>query len=303
MEELVASIICYITSIIIVLITLCLIFIYAKTKELHSYPCYFNILLSSVISLDNFLRLIPFYDHKGTTLSSESKGCQFQGFTLALLDKFMLTTMTIYSIISFLGLIKYDFYKKYEKIIFIILTITGFLISLIMAILFSLNGVVNYEDVCYVRYKRKNNEPELKVNKVVIDAIVTSILFVINLYCIIRLLIYIYLLIKESKKENNENKAKNYYFHFWKYFVDFLLTSSTFIMVILIILDAFFDDDELISLSYVFLSLLIVIFFTINSRVIKEGKKLILCKKEEEEKKTKIEEMDGVEDEIEDNDE
>ena len=296
-RELIAYIICYIISAIIVLITFCLIFIYIKTKELHSYPCYFNILLSSVISLDNLLRLIPFYDKKSTTLASNSIGCKFQGFTLALLDKFMLTTMTIFSIISFLGLLKYDFYKKYEKIIFIILTITGFLISLILAILFSLNGVVNYEDVCYVRYKKNNdNEPELKVNKVVIDGIITSILFLINLYCIIRLLIYIYFLIKETKKENNDIKTKNYYFHFWKFFVDFLLTCLTFIMIILIIADKFFDVDEFISLSYVFLSLLIVIFFTINMRVLKEGKKIILCKKDENKPKNKeMEEEDNSE--------
>ena len=43
---------------LIILITTCLIIIYVKVKDLHSYPCYFNILLSSVISIDNISRLI-----------------------------------------------------------------------------------------------------------------------------------------------------------------------------------------------------------------------------------------------------
>ena len=302
-----AKIICYFFNAIIAFITICLIFIYIKSKVLHSYPCYFNILLASVISLDNILRLIPFYNRKNNNSPNDSGGCKFQGFTLAFLDKFMLTTMTIYSIISFLGLVKFNFYKKYEKWIFIILIIIGFLLSLIMAILFILNGVTSYDDVCYVRYQKEDNEPDIKINKVVTDTIVTFILFFINIYCIIRLLFYIHKIIRESEiniENNNEKKnIKKYSYYFWNYFIDFLLTSLTFIMVILIILDKFFDNDNVISLSYVILSLLIVIFFTINRRVLKEGKKIILCKDNEKNKnKQNNDDEDNGEDGIDIND-
>ena len=54
---------CFTFNIIIIFITTYLIIIYAKTKSLHSYPCYFNILLSSVISLDNIVRLIKVIDN------------------------------------------------------------------------------------------------------------------------------------------------------------------------------------------------------------------------------------------------
>ena len=206
-----AKIICYFFNTIITLITICLIFIYIKSKVLHSYPCYFNILLASVISLDNVLRLIPFYNRNNNNSPNDSGGCKFQGFTLAFLDKFMLTTMTIYSIISFLGLVKFNFYKKYEKWIFIILIIIGFLISLIMAILFILNGVTSYDDVCYVRDQSEDNEPDIKINKVVTDTTITFILFFINIYCIIRLLFYIHKIIRESEIniENNNEKKKS----------------------------------------------------------------------------------------------
>ena len=154
----------FIPSSFIVIFTVFLIIIYAKTKDLHSYPCYFNILLSSVIAIDNVLRLIPTYEDKNdkdddSNFKHNYKfACKFQGFNLALFDKFMLTTMTIYSIISFLGLIKYQFYKSHEKCLFITLIIIGFLISLILAIIFIINGITNYDDVCYVKKKSGDTE-------------------------------------------------------------------------------------------------------------------------------------------------
>jgi len=50
-------------SILIIFVTAFLILVYWKTKALHSYPCYFNIILSLVIEIDNILRIIPFYDN------------------------------------------------------------------------------------------------------------------------------------------------------------------------------------------------------------------------------------------------
>ena len=269
---------------LIILITTCLIIIYVKVKDLHSYPCYFNILLSAVISIDNIARLInPGKD-------SDSIGCKIQGFILALFDKLMLTTMTIYSIVAYLGIINLEFYKGNEKSIFIISTILSFLISLIIAILFILNGVVVYDDVCYVRSYTDKTVPNLKVNKEIIDVIVNSILLVVNFYCILRLLIYIIKIILESKKNNEERVLKEYFFFFLKYLIIFILNNMTFIMVILIIFDKF--ESEFTSLFYIILSFFIILFYTVNMRVLHEGKNIICCKKE----RTKSEEY-KIEDE------
>jgi len=269
---------------LIILITTCLIIIYVKVKDLHSYPCYFNILLSAVISIDNIARLInPGKD-------SDSIGCKIQGFILALFDKLMLTTMTIYSIVAYLGIINLEFYKGNEKRIFIISTILSFLISLIIAILFILNGVVVYEDVCYVRSSTDETVRNLKVNKEIIDVIVNSILLVVNFYCILRLLIYIIKIILESKKNNEERVLKEYFFFFLKYLIIFILNNMTFIMVILIIFDKF--ESEFTSLFYIILSFFIILFYTVNMRVLHEGKNIICCKKE----RTKSEEY-KIEDE------
>jgi hypothetical protein len=269
-----AYVICYVFSVLIILVTLCIICIYIKTKEFRSYPCYFNILLSSVIALDNIIRIIP------VSGDDESIMCLIQGFSLALFDKLMLTTMTVYSLISFLGIIKIELYKIYEKWIFIVLTSAGFLISLVLAVLFIINGTIKYDDICYVRSK-SDEKKEIKINKELIDIIVTSILFAINVICIVYLLIYLFLTIRESKKKRFSN-LQNMSFHFWKFIFNFLLNDLTFILVILIISDSFLWPDEFISLSYIILGLLIIIFYTINHRVLIEIKKIICCIKEEQ---------------------
>ena len=290
----------YIFNLIIIIITLFLIFIYIKTKDLHSYPCYFNILLSLSISLDNILRLIPFFEDDFGAKPNDRIGCKIQGFLLSMFDKLMLTTMTIYSIITYCGMIFFNFYKSHEKCLYITLTIFAILISLTLSIIFMLNGVTNYDDVCYVKAEKgENDDEELVVNKKLIDIIATSILLAINIYCIIHTLVYLLQQYKDLKT-NEEKKAKKYLNHFWKYLADLILTILTFLMVLLIIMDKFFDNDNVISMSYVGCSLLVVIFFTINMRVLKEAKRIILCQKTIGGNKSSIEEEidednDGIE--------
>ena len=93
--------------------------------------------------------------------------------------------------------------------------------------------------------KEDDNDEDLKVNKQLIDILVTSILLLINIYCIGHILFFLYGEIKENK--NDDNKKKNYYYHFWKYLIDLILTFLTFLMVILIIADKFIDSSPLIE--------------------------------------------------------
>ena len=283
-------------NILIILITTCLIIIYVKVKDLHSYPCYFNILLSSIISINNIARLINPIREDDSTNPGDTIGCRVQGFILALFDKLMVTTMTIYSIVTYLGIVNLNFYKRNEKIIFIITIILSILISLIISILFILNGVVYYDDVCYVRSSIDETVPNLKVNKELIDIIVNAILLAINFYCILHLLIYFIKIIIESKKKNDERRLKNYCFFLTKYLIIFFLNNMTFIMIILIIYDKFFVEDELTSLCYIILSLFIVLFYTVNMRVLHEGKNIICCKKDRtKSEEYKVEDEEGIE--------
>lgn len=272
----VTDIFCYIISIIIVIITACLIIVYWKTVSLHSYPCYFNILLSLVISLDNILRLIPLSN--GDKEIDKNFGCQFQAFVLLFFDKFMLAAMTVYSTISFLGVVKFDFYKLYEKLIFIISIVISFVISLFCAVLFMLNGVAKPGNVCYA-----NSEAKI-VNKKIIDSIITSFLGVLNVYFLIHLLFYIFNIIKENKNNKDERKAGNYLLHFWKFLTVLIIDLITFITVILIINDIYLtvlSDYHIYDLSYVIMSLIVVLLYTINSRIIEEFKKILCCKEDD----------------------
>ena len=270
------TIICIIFDILIIIYTIGIIIIYAKTKTFHSYPCYFNIFFSSIIALTNFARLITLKD-KGDIKEGDI-ACSIQAFSLVLLDKLMLTTMTVHSSISFLGIVKIEFYKQNEKCIFITSILISIFISLILAILFILNGTKKYDDACYVRSSSEEGH-EIIIPKELVDVIVTSILFVINVFCIIYLLIFIYKTMKEYKKNNNKNLGKMS-FHFCKFSITFILNDITFIMVILIIKDIFVGN--FVGLSYVILSFLITIFYTINQPILREIKKTVCCIKDDD---------------------
>jgi hypothetical protein len=267
------NIICFIFDILIIIYTIGIIIIYAKTKTFHSYPCYFNIFFSSIIALTNITRLITLKDFKEGDII-----CTIQAFSMALLDKLMLTTMTVHSSTSFLGIVTLEFYKQNEKCIFISSIIISILISLTLAIFFILNGTQKYDDVCYVRSKPGNGH-EIIINKELIDIIATSILFAINVFCIIYLLIFIFKTMKEYKKSKNKNLG-NMSFHFCKFSINFILNDITFIMVILIIADIF--DGDYVGLSYVILSFLIIIFYTINQPILREIKKTVCCIKDDD---------------------
>ena len=269
-------------SILIIFITAFLIIVYSKTKALHSYPCYFNIILCLVIEIDNILRIIPFYDNPNNydendiirlVKIGDSYGCFFQGYALAFFDRIMLTTMTMYSAISFLGLVTFDFYKKYEKKIFIFLIIISFLIPLIMIIAFIQNIVEQNDDVCQMTFYKDKNE--LNIIKFIFDLVFTCILFFINLYSLLHLLIYICKLINKYKEKNQIQRVENFYFHFWKFVANLILTIITFTFVIIIKLDKIDWSDETLSLIYIILSLFIVLFYTLNLRVLKEGKNIL----------------------------
>ena len=277
-------------SILIIFVTAFLILVYSKTKAMHSYPCYFNIILCLIIEIDNILRIIPFYDNpnnnnndngRASDFSKTDKnfGCYFQGYTLSFFDKTMLTIMTMYSAISFLGIVTFDFYKKYEKKIFISLTIISFLIPLIMTIVSIQDEVEKNDDVCYISFY--DEEGQFMLIKFIFDLVFICILFFINLYSILHLLIYICKLISIYKEKNQIQKMKNYYFYFWKFICNIILTIITFSMVILIKLDKFNCSDEVISLSYIILSLFIVLFYTLNLRVLREGKNILCCRNKE----------------------
>ena len=267
-------------SIIITVFAFLLLIIYLLNKKFRSYPCYFNIIFTLSITLDNLIRLIT--GGKGNGDESDTNYttiCQIQAFTLTLFDKVMLCLMTSYSIIAYIGSYHLYFYKTHEKKIFIVLTIVSFLISLITTILFYINGISNRSQYCYVETKSQF--------KKILDTIVTSILLIISLFCIIKLLIKIKQLKQEKEYETetgdgNEDSVKSITRHLIRFILNLILTLNIFMYVICLInkiidFEHFFKD-----LVYILLSLFAELFFTINMELIKEVLRIITCKKIEE---------------------
>ena len=264
-------------SIIIAIFAIFLIIIYSVNRKFRSFPCYFNILFTSIIALDYIIRLIP--GGKGTGKGDEKPKdilCHIQAFSLTLFDKLMLTVMTVYSIIADLGTFQIYFYNSHQKLIFIILIIISLIVSLIPSLLFYLNGISNRSQFCYV--ETKNNF------KKIVDTSVTGILLIISLFCIIKLLINIYQL-KKERQNNNENERTNekgINYHFIRFIASFFINLATFGYVIILINKVFNMESFIMDLVYILLSLIAEMFFTINRELIKEVIKIITCTRGEE---------------------
>ena len=185
----------------------------------------------------------------------------------------MLTFMTVYSIIAYLGSFQMYFYKSHEKIIFIILTIISLFISLGSTLVFYfIGGISNRSQFCYV---------ETKDNfKKIVDSAITGILLLISLFCIIKLLIKIYELKKERQNdpENDRTNEEVIKFHFLRFTASFFINLFTFGYVIALINKVFNMETFIKDLIYILLCLI-----KNKNKIKKKKKKMITCSNDEEE--------------------
>ena len=262
-----ASLPLYIISGIITFITIFLIVIYSLNKNFRSYPFFFNIIITLSITIDNLIRFIP--AAKGDNIGSEDKSvlCLIQAFTLTVFDKLMLTLMTVFSLISYLGIFHQSFYKSNEKLVFIILPIISLIICIVCAIIFYMQGTTNKSEFCYVV-----NENDIKK---VVDSIVTGILFIINLFCIIRILSRIISLRNQNLDVGREESFNH---HLIRFSFGLGINLIVFVYVLLIINKVLPSGLGFIKdLIYILISLMVELFFTINHELIKYIKKIFKC--------------------------
>ena len=237
----------------------------AKNKDIihyKIYPCYLNIILSFVISLENFIRLLK-------SKNIKSRMCYFQAFGLSFLDKLVLTSITVNTFLTYLGLSNITYYMNNIKKLFIITNSIGFIVSLSLSVIFICKGVSFYDNVCYVKgtnFKEK------------IDTVVTFLIYIVFLYSILQSLFCITRIIKELS--GNKIIMNNYLLYYYKMLISLFLSSLTFFISILIINDSFFLEDDDIDLCYVLICLILVLFYTLNETVINVTLKLFGFKKE-----------------------
>ena len=255
-----------IINVIISISGIFIVVMYFKSKLFHSYPYYFNIFFILTILLNNLIRLIPKRDEENEF--EISLQCYIQGISLTVLDKLMLCQITSYSVIYYLGSFHLNFFEKYQMLIFLFLSEIGFIISLVLATVFSIPGMSVNSQYCYIR----TND----INKFIIDTIVTSILWLISLYCTIRLLIS---LIKIKREMTiNSIKAESIQNHTFRFGFNLIFNIAIFLYVILIINKKLNNIENFAKdMFYILLSLIGEIFFTVNMEVIKEAKRIIKC--------------------------
>ena len=266
-----------ILSIAISSFTILIIFIYYRGESFKSYPCYFNIFFCLIITFDNLLRLIQ---NKENNNNEATAWCWIQALSLSFFDKTILNSITIYSIIHYLGFYKQEFYKKNLKRIFVTLVIINIFISFLLTFIFSLKGVDSHGEVCYVD---TNN-----ALKIILDSIYTCILLFFDLICILLLLFGLINLSKTYAKSKDSKELKvNLYI--CRFFFDLILNIITFAYILLLInkLLNFNEDYKFLDdLIYIVLCLIMELFFTINNELYKEFMRLITCNKVEKYKRS-----------------
>ena len=252
-----------ILNIFIIIICLYLLLLFFKSKSFHSYPCYNMIIFSFIILVDNIFRIIP--------INKDEENCnkveEVIAYFIVFFDKLILATLSMQSLICYLGVLKTDFYSKYEAKIFYItlfcsLVISG-IISGVYIIKFGTIPTDNY--YCYC---------DAPATKKLIDDIFNSIYLLISIYCSAVPLNYI----SHKKKEVESGLIDdlNYSHHFNRILIIFLLNILSFVVSFLIIYDVF--PEDYVDLIYLITCLVVALFNCLNEEVYKETLKLF-CKK------------------------
>ena len=213
-------IILLIASIINLVFSLFIIFIYVKSKFSHSYAFYFNLLFSIVICFRNVFRLIKRDKGDGDEISGF---CYFQAFILSVFDKLIQVQITSYSIINYIGLFKNEFFRNNEKYIFIVLSLISFIYSLILSIIYIIQGLSSETYACYVTTS--------SLVKRVVGTISSSLLLLINILCTARI---IFTLCK-NKSKASEIQQSSINLHLCRFIFEIILVTFMFLFTICII--------------------------------------------------------------------
>jgi hypothetical protein len=224
-------------------------------------------IISLIILIDNACRLLP-----STNFPEPFK--YIQAFTLTFLDKLLLTTMTSQTFILYLGIVKTQFYYKYEKVIFFLTLIVEILICCVLTTLYIIfGGKTDYKEKNKYFYCGSSEFKDFA------DPIFDSIFLFINIIFFVNLLEYF----SKKKKEasNGETEDLDYGKNFTKYLLMFFVNIITFVESYLIIFEKI--PIEYIDIIYLSTCLLIDLAYNINDITIKETTK-IFCKKIYEEK-------------------
>ena len=272
-----------ICSLLIAIFTILLIIVYSKDKYFHSsknkklsdlylYTCYFNIFFCAIIALNNIIRLIPF---RFTVGPKEPEGqenfvCKTQAFLATLFDKLLVSLMTNYSIVNYLSVFKSDFYKKYIKGIYIILISIGFCFSLILSIIYFRDGISEKDILCYIHTRTDT--------KKITDSIYTGLLFLINLFCLISLILNLCKLSKQYSMEGKMLQFKKSTNYLNRFVLDLIINIIAFTYILMVI-NKLFPRGSYKDLIFTLICLVVELFFTLNKSLFHAFIRVLTCNK------------------------
>jgi hypothetical protein len=274
-------------SILMIIFSILLIIVYLKDKKNHLsnnssekmklYLCYLNILFCSVVITNNVMRLIPeslTADYYGEQADINDKKysplCKIQAFSVSLLDKLLLSLITIYSLNHYLSVFHIDYYKQNMKKICILLPLSGFLLSLVLTIIFLLDGISLKDVLCYIHTRT--------LVKKLFDNIYTSLLFLVNIICLTRLLINLNDLKKKYGENGNQIMLKKSQGFIKRFIINLILNIFSFLYIFLLI-NKVFPRGNYKDLIYILICLIVELFFTFNEYLFKAFVRLITCNK------------------------
>lgn len=257
-------------DVLIIIFTIFIIIVYSMYKVFKTLPGYFNIFFCVIVTLDNALRLLPGHDESNND-DDQTNTCKAQAICLSVLDKLLVSLITIYSIIFFLLIYNNQLLEKNWKNLFMISLSVGFIISLTLSIIYYKIEIISYKSyVCYVNTKNPF--------KIISDTIYTAILFAINLFCLIYVLHKICHLIKYYKQENQKIMENAYEKHLIRVILQIIINIMFFVYLILLINKSLGSGPHK-DIIYIILCLIVELFFTINETL----KQIITCSYKERE--------------------
>ena len=270
----------YIPSIIInvfiILISLYLSILLIKSKTFHTYPCYNMIAFSLLVSLASLFRNIPI---------NKNESCStfeiIEAFFIICFDKLIICILTMQSLIYYLGVVKTKFYYDYEKSIYFITLSISIFVSLTLTIIYvSFFELKSSGTYCYCKDDLKN----------IIDSIFLAIFFIINIFCTINVMAYVFQKKKEAKAGLIEDLDYNH--HAKRILILFFLNLLLFFISFLLNFDKNLTFKDLL---YIITLFTIDLVNSLNRTVYKETLK-IFCKQKYEQKYGSIKKIKTLED-------
>ena len=268
--------------VLIIIFTILLLVVYIKDRNFHVlninapgsrmklYICYFNIFFCVIILIEDVLRLIPESIGLNESLKNDKPNfiCILQAISASFFDKLLVSNMTIYSIITFLGVFYSEFYKKNLKKIYLITIIIGLVMSLGLTIAYAREGI-SYKDIVCSIHTRTHF-------KRISDSIYTGLLFIINLICLVSLNIYLFKLRSMYRIDKKEAQFKKSTRFLRRYLFDLLINIFAFTYLLLVV-NKVFGRGSYKDIIYIITCLAVELFFTLNRTLFRAFVRLVTC--------------------------